>query len=294
MLAPFLISDRSIDRVSCVYIQVDHSGRPLIWFFQFLLEQVQGGLKFPGSCHLSKRKLSGRPYSPARRSHTLCPIERGGQACSMASSILGTRGRRRSRFSSYHSGWPQWPPLLVSAAVAQEAGGSTSCSSAMASLPLGTAGGEGEVTVRVYSLYPQRRFRLYASQNLLCRIRGLRQLLASFYDFSLSLPSAQLKRRLRTERQDKSNSFHEPLDFSLPNLTHLGEWDPIFCHLEVTAKDGSLFIPLLHVRTRVGIALFKNIFLTLQLFINHRLVDSSPLKRALEMVYSAYLPKAIN
>ena len=38
----------------------------------------------------------------------------------------------------------------------------------------------------------------------------------------------------------------------------------------------------------------KSIFLTLQLFINHRLVDSSPLKRALEMVYSAYLPKALN
>ena len=90
------------------------------------------------------RQTLVRPYSPARRSHTLCPFERGGQACSMASSILGTRGRRRSRFSSYHSGWPQWPPLLVSAAVAQEAGGSTSCSSAMASLPLG---GEGECTV---------------------------------------------------------------------------------------------------------------------------------------------------
>ena len=29
----------------------------------------------------------------------------------------------------------------------------------------------------------------------------------------------------------------------------------------------------------------------MQLFINHRLVDSSSLKRALEMVYSAYLPK---
>ena len=30
---------------------------------------------------------------------------------------------------------------------------------------------------------------------------------------------------------------------------------------------------------------------SMQLFINHRLVDSSSLKRALEMVYSAYLPK---
>ena len=37
--------------------------------------------------------------------------------------------------------------------------------------------------------------------------------------------------------------------------------------------------------------LVSNIISSTQLFINHRLVDSSPLKRALEMVYSAYLPK---
>lgn len=69
---------------------------------------------------------------------------------------------------------------------------------------------------------------------------------------------------------------------------------------DATVNDNFLFLPfllgLVHGDSLefLGEKTEKNIFFIFQLFINQRLVDSSPLKRALEMVYSAYLPKALN
>ena len=69
---------------------------------------------------------------------------------------------------------------------------------------------------------------------------------------------------------------------------------------DATVNDNFWFLPFLlglvdgDSLEFLGEKTEKNIFFIFQLFINQRLVDSSPLKRALEMVYSAYLPKALN
>lgn len=81
---------------------------------------------------------------------------------------------------------------------------------------------------------------------------------------------------------------------TLPNSTIVDNVRTIYGNaiarelLEVQAEDDILKFKLLGYATNVNYSTKKMVFL---LFINHRLVDSTAIKKTLEQVYSVYLPK---